>query len=59
MAWYYYVLIAAGIFVAGYLVGSNNPYAAAKKRLLQKGAASINKILGNDKRAGAGNSPAA
>ena len=46
MAWYYYVLIAAGIFIAGYLVGSNNPYAAAKKRLLQKGADSINKILG-------------
>lgn len=46
MAWYIYVLIAAGIFVAGYLVGSNNPYPTAKRKLLQQGANSINKILG-------------
>lgn len=41
-----FLAIAIGIWISGYLVGSNNPYAAAKRRLLQKGAASINKILG-------------
>lgn len=46
MEWYYYLMIAAGIWVCGYLVGSNNPYPTAKKRILQKGADSINKLLG-------------
>ncbi len=41
-----FLTIAISLWLFGYLVGSNNPYGAAKRRLLQKGAASINKILG-------------
>jgi hypothetical protein len=45
MAWYIYVLVAAGLWSFGYFVGSNNPYPAAKRKILQKGVDSINKIL--------------
>jgi len=37
-------VLAIGLFIAGYLVGSNNPYASAKKRIIQAAQDSLNKI---------------
>lgn len=37
-------VLAVAIFVTGYLVGSNNPYEAARKKIIQKAQDAINKI---------------
>lgn len=38
------IILSGGIF---YFIGSNNPYPAAKRKLIANAKASVNKILGS------------